>query len=73
MSGEFGILLEVRLAFLQKCVLAFLGFIRQIIEQGSVACQFLMAFLVVPMVGAFFIDIVNALVIKLYLLLPMFG
>jgi ESS family glutamate:Na+ symporter len=28
---------------------------------------------VVPMVGAFFIDIVNALVIKLYLLLPMFG
>ncbi|MGK3469027.1 solute carrier family 23 protein, partial [Klebsiella pneumoniae] len=32
-----------------------------------------MAFLVVPMVGAFFIDIVNALVIKLYLLLPMFG
>ncbi|MFS9542929.1 hypothetical protein Q6295_20840, partial [Klebsiella pneumoniae] len=27
----------------------------------------------VPMVGAFFIDIVNALVIKLYLLLPMFG
>ncbi len=32
-----------------------------------------MAFLVVPMVGAFFIDIVNALVIKLYLMLPMFG
>ncbi|TDN46691.1 sodium/glutamate symporter [Scandinavium goeteborgense] len=31
------------------------------------------AFLVVPMVGAFFIDIVNALVIKLYLLLPMFA
>ncbi len=29
-----------------------------------------MAFPVVPMVGAFFIDIVNALVIKLYLLLP---
>ncbi len=32
-----------------------------------------MAFLVVPMVGAFFIDIVNALVIKLYLMLPFFG
>jgi ESS family glutamate:Na+ symporter len=32
-----------------------------------------MAFLVVPMVGAFFIDIVNALVIKLYLMLPLFG
>ncbi len=32
-----------------------------------------MAFLVVPMVGAFFIDIVNAIVIKLYLMLPMFG
>lgn len=32
-----------------------------------------MAFLVVPMVGAFFIDIVNAVVIKLYLMLPMFG
>ena len=31
------------------------------------------AFLVVPMVGAFFIDIVNALVIKLYPLLPIFG
>lgn len=31
-----------------------------------------MAFLVVPMVGAFFIDIANAIVIKLYLLLPMF-
>lgn len=32
-----------------------------------------MAFLVVPMVGAFFIDIVNALIIKLYLLLPIFS
>jgi len=31
------------------------------------------AFLVVPMVGAFFIDIVNAVVIKLYLMLPMFN
>lgn len=31
-----------------------------------------MAFLVVPMVGAFFIDIANAIVIKLYLLLPIF-
>lgn len=30
------------------------------------------AFLLVPMAGAFFIDIVNAAVIKLYLLLPMF-
>ncbi len=32
-----------------------------------------MAFPVVPMVGAFFIDIVNALVIKLYLMLPIFA
>ncbi|WP_435951487.1 sodium/glutamate symporter [Dryocola sp. BD626] len=32
-----------------------------------------MAFLVVPMVGAFFIDIVNAIVIKLYLMLPLFA
>ncbi|EKT60986.1 sodium/glutamate symporter [Providencia sneebia] len=31
-----------------------------------------LAFLVVPMVGAFFIDIVNSLVIKLYLMLPIF-
>lgn len=31
-----------------------------------------MAFLVVPMVGAFFIDIINAIVIKLYLALPLF-
>ncbi|MDE9539701.1 sodium/glutamate symporter [Xenorhabdus bovienii] len=31
-----------------------------------------MAFLLVPMVGAFFIDIVNAAVIKIYLLLPIF-
>ncbi len=31
------------------------------------------AFLVVPMVGAFLIDIVNAIVIKLYLLLPIFS
>lgn len=31
------------------------------------------AFLVVPMVGAFFIDLVNALVINLYLLLPVFS
>ncbi|MNJ47541.1 Sodium/glutamate symport carrier protein [compost metagenome] len=30
------------------------------------------AFLAVPMVGAFFIDIVNAIVIKLYLALPFF-
>uniref|UniRef100_UPI002667056A sodium/glutamate symporter n=1 Tax=Salmonella enterica TaxID=28901 RepID=UPI002667056A len=29
-----------------------------------------MAFLVVPIVGAVFIDIVNSLVIKLYLMLP---
>jgi ESS family glutamate:Na+ symporter len=31
-----------------------------------------LAFLVVPMVGAFFIDIANAIVIKLYLLLPIY-
>ncbi|MDN4544243.1 MULTISPECIES: sodium/glutamate symporter [unclassified Pseudomonas] len=31
------------------------------------------AFLVVPMVGAFFIDIINVIVIKLYLTLPFFG
>lgn len=31
------------------------------------------AFLVVPMVGAFFIDLVNAVVIKLFLLLPFFS
>ena len=31
------------------------------------------AFLVVPMVGAFFIDILNAIIIKLFLLLPLFG
>ncbi|WP_434777283.1 sodium/glutamate symporter [Neisseria sp. Ec49-e6-T10] len=31
------------------------------------------AFLVVPMVGAFFIDLVNVIVIKLYLMLPIFG
>lgn len=30
------------------------------------------AFLVVPMVGAFFIDIVNAIIIKLYLMTPLF-
>ena len=32
-----------------------------------------LAFLVVPMVGAFFIDIANASVIKLYLALPFFS
>lgn len=32
-----------------------------------------LAFLVVPMVGAFFIDIANAIIIKLYLLLPLFA
>lgn len=31
------------------------------------------AFIVVPMVGAFFIDLVNAFIIKLFLLLPFFG
>lgn len=31
-----------------------------------------LAFLIVPMVGAFFIDIANALVIKLFLLLPVY-
>ncbi|GHD57408.1 sodium/glutamate symporter [Jeongeupia chitinilytica] len=31
------------------------------------------AFLVVPMVGAFFIDIANAIVIKLFLFLPIYG
>ena len=29
-----------------------------------------LAFLVVPMVGAFFIDILNAVIIKLFLALP---
>jgi ESS family glutamate:Na+ symporter len=29
-----------------------------------------MGFLIVPIVGAFFIDLANALVIKLFLLLP---
>ncbi|ENO8945761.1 sodium/glutamate symporter [Edwardsiella ictaluri] len=32
-----------------------------------------LAFLVVPMVGAFFIDIANAIIIKLYLMLPLFA
>jgi ESS family glutamate:Na+ symporter len=32
-----------------------------------------MAFLIVPMVGAFFIDITNALIIQGYLTLPLFG
>jgi len=32
-----------------------------------------LAFLVVPMVGAFFIDIANAIVIKLFLLLPLYN
>lgn len=32
-----------------------------------------LAFLVVPMVGAFFIDIINVIVIKLYLALPIFA
>lgn len=32
-----------------------------------------LAFLIVPMVGAFFIDITNALIIQGYLALPMFG
>jgi ESS family glutamate:Na+ symporter len=32
-----------------------------------------LAFLVVPMVGAVFIDIANAIVIKLFLLLPIYG
>ena len=32
-----------------------------------------LAFLVVPIVGAFFIDIVNTIVIKLYLVLPFIG
>jgi ESS family glutamate:Na+ symporter len=32
-----------------------------------------LAFLIVPMVGAFFIDIMNAFIIQAYLALPMFG
>lgn len=32
-----------------------------------------LAFLAVPMVGAFFIDIINVIVIKLYLALPLFS
>jgi ESS family glutamate:Na+ symporter len=32
-----------------------------------------LAFLIVPMVGAFFIDIMNVIIIKLFLLLPFFG
>lgn len=31
------------------------------------------AFIVVPMVGAFFVDLANVIVIKLYLMLPFFG
>jgi ESS family glutamate:Na+ symporter len=32
-----------------------------------------LAFLIVPMVGAFFIDVVNAIVIQGFLTLPLFG
>jgi ESS family glutamate:Na+ symporter len=32
-----------------------------------------LAFLIVPMVGAFFIDILNALIIQGFLTLPFFG
>jgi ESS family glutamate:Na+ symporter len=32
-----------------------------------------LAFLIVPMVGAFFIDITNAFIIQAYLALPLFG
>jgi ESS family glutamate:Na+ symporter len=32
-----------------------------------------LAFIIVPMVGAFFIDITNALIIQAYLALPLFG
>jgi len=32
-----------------------------------------LAFLIVPMVGAFFIDITNAFIVQGYLALPMFG
>jgi ESS family glutamate:Na+ symporter len=31
------------------------------------------AFVIVPMVGAFFIDIANAVMIQIYLALPLFG
>ena len=31
------------------------------------------AFLVVPLVGAFFLDLLNAVVVQLYLTLPLFG
>ena len=31
------------------------------------------AFLVVPLMGAFFIDLLNAIVIQVYLMLPVFG
>jgi glutamate:Na+ symporter, ESS family len=32
-----------------------------------------LAFLIVPMVGAFFIDITNAFIIQAYLAMPLFG
>ena len=31
------------------------------------------AFIVVPLMGAFFIDLLNAIVIQVYLMLPIFG
>ena len=37
-----------------------------------VIAALVLAFLVVPMVGAFFIDIANAIVIKVFLALPVF-
>ncbi len=38
---EFGEFLEVRLAFFEECILAFLRLVREIIQQCSAACKLL--------------------------------
>ena len=59
-----------------KAKLASVG-LAVLLTAGALATPYLfnydLAFLIVPMVGAFFIDITNAFIIQAYLALPIFG
>ncbi|MDI5349504.1 hypothetical protein MJL48_32850, partial [Salmonella enterica subsp. enterica serovar Kentucky] len=69
---------EIYIKLVVRSLLDVINRIEELVEAPAMLTQAKigpshMAFLVVPMVGAFFIDIVNALVIKLYLMLPIFA
>jgi len=67
---DAAVLAAGHVGFALSSTAAALAIMKTITERGGPSP---LAFLIVPMVGAFFIDIANALLIQGYLALPLFG